>query len=90
MKMTLNAPRAGLAILESVTKLKQEPTYPKIFVRVGIDSGAVVVGAGAGKDADVFGETPNIAARVQAAAAPDTVLITGATHRLLSGLFLGL
>jgi hypothetical protein len=47
-----------------------------------------VVGAGAGKDADVFGETPNIAARVQTAGAPDTVLITGATHRLLSGLFL--
>ncbi|MBV8770745.1 MAG: AAA family ATPase [Deltaproteobacteria bacterium] len=59
----------------------------RLSVRVGIDSGAVVVGAGAGKDADVFGETPNIAARVQTAAAPDSVLITGATHRLLSGLF---
>ena len=56
-------------------------------MRVGIDSGAVVVGAGAGKDADVFGEAPNIAARVQTEATPDTVLITSATHRLLSGLF---
>ena len=81
------AARAGLAILEAVSQLNQKPTNPKISVRVGIDSGAVVVGAGAGKDADVFGETPNIAARVQTAAAPDTVLITGATHRLLSGLF---
>jgi hypothetical protein len=54
---------------------------------VGIDSGEVVVGGGTGKDADVFGDTPNIAARVQTAAAPDTVLITAATHRLLSGLF---
>jgi hypothetical protein len=70
-----------------LSRIKQS-TYPKISVRVGVDSGAVVVGAGAGKDTDVFGETPNIAARVQTAAAPDTVLITGATHQLLSGLFL--
>jgi class 3 adenylate cyclase len=81
------AARAGLSILEAVSQLNQQSTNPKISVRVGIDSGAVVVGAGAGKDADVFGETPNIAARVQTAAAPDSVLITGATHRLLSGLF---
>jgi class 3 adenylate cyclase/tetratricopeptide (TPR) repeat protein len=82
------AARAGLAVLEGVAKLNQQSTYPKISVRVGIDSGVVVVGAGAGKDADVFGETPNIAARVQTAAAPDTVQITSATYRLLSGLFL--
>ena len=60
---------------------------PKLTARVAIDSGAVVVGAGAGKDADVFGETPNIAARLQATAVPGTVLITAATHRLISGLF---
>jgi class 3 adenylate cyclase len=47
----------------------------------------VVVGAGASKEADVFGEAPNIAARVQAAAEPGTVLITDAVHRLVSGLF---
>ena len=47
----------------------------------------MVVGAGVGGDADVFDDTPNIAARVQAAAAPGTVLITAATHRLVSGLF---
>jgi class 3 adenylate cyclase len=56
-------------------------------VRIGIDSGAVVVGAGTGRDADVFGETPNMAARVQTAAAPNTVLMTAATHQLVSGLF---
>jgi class 3 adenylate cyclase/tetratricopeptide (TPR) repeat protein len=81
------AARAGLAILEGVSKLNQEATRLKIFVRVGIDSGAVVVGRGAGNEADVFGEAPNIAARVQMAAAPNTVLITAATHRLLSGFF---
>src|SRR6266849_9307668 len=81
------AARAGLAILEGVLKLNHDATGPKLAARVGIDSGAVVVGAGASKDADVFGEPPNIAARLQATAVPDTVLITAATHRLISGLF---
>ena len=81
------AARAGLAIVERVSKLAQDPTKPRISVRVGIDSGTVVIGAGASRDVEVFGETPNIAARVQSAAAPDSVLITAATHRLLSGLF---
>jgi class 3 adenylate cyclase/tetratricopeptide (TPR) repeat protein len=81
------AARAGLAVLEEVSKLNQQSTHPKMSVRVGIDSGAVVVGAGAGKDTDVFGEAPNIAARVQAVAAPGTVLLTASTHRLVSGLF---
>src|SRR5215472_6622641 len=79
--------RAGLSILDAISKLNEHPTRPKLSARVGIDSGVVVVGASAGKSADVFGETPNIAARVQAAAAPGTVLITEDTHRLLSGLF---
>jgi class 3 adenylate cyclase len=81
------AARAGLAILEGLAKLNSDPTGPKLAARVGIDSGAVVVGAGAGKDFDVFGDTPNIAARLQATAVPGTVLITAATHRLVSGLF---
>jgi class 3 adenylate cyclase len=81
------AARAGLAILEVVSKLNHNSTRPQLSARVGIDSGAVVVGAGVAKDADVFGETPNIAARLQAIAVPGTVLITAATHRLISGLF---
>jgi len=63
------AARASLAILDAVSKLNEHPTHPKLSARIGIDSGAVVVGAGAGKDTDVFGDTPNIAARVQAAPA---------------------
>jgi class 3 adenylate cyclase len=82
------AARAGLAILDAVSMLNRLSTHPKIAVRVGIHSGPVVIGPGAAEDNDVFGEAPNIAARVQAAAAPDTVLITAATHRLLSRLFL--
>jgi Adenylate and Guanylate cyclase catalytic domain/AAA ATPase domain len=81
------AARAGLAILDVLSKLNEQPRSSKLTARVGIDSGAVVVGAGAEQDADVFGETPNIAARVQTAAEPGTVLITAATHRLVSGLF---
>jgi class 3 adenylate cyclase/tetratricopeptide (TPR) repeat protein len=81
------AARAGLAILEAITGLNEQPSHPKLSARVGIDSGTVVVGTGAGKDADVFGDVPNIAARVQAGAEPDTVLLSAATHRLISGLF---
>src|SRR5437879_4716809 len=81
------AARAGLAILDAISKLNERPARPKLAARIGIDSGAVVVGAGAGKEADVFGDTPNIAARVQVAAEPGTVLITDAVHRLVSGLF---
>jgi class 3 adenylate cyclase/tetratricopeptide (TPR) repeat protein len=81
------AVRAGLAMLETIAKLNERPSHPKLSTRVGIDSGTVVVGAGAGKDVDVFGDVPNIAARVQSAAEPDTVLITAAAQRLISGLF---
>ena len=81
------AARAGLAILEAITRLNQHPSGAKLSARIGIDSGAVVVGAGAGTETDIFGEAPNIAARVQAAADPDTVLISAATHRLVAGLF---
>jgi class 3 adenylate cyclase/tetratricopeptide (TPR) repeat protein len=65
----------------------EKTTPAKLAARVGIDSGAVVVGTGAGKDTDVFGEAPNMAARVQMVAIPGTVLITADTHRLVSGLF---
>jgi hypothetical protein len=81
------AARAGLAILDAIAKLNERSAYAKLSARLGIDSGAVVVGAGAGKDAEVFGDTPNIAARVEAAAEPGTEVITDATHRLVSGLF---
>src|SRR5712692_8132980 len=81
------AARAGLALLDAIAKLNEESGRQKLSARVGIDSGAVVVGAGAGKEADVYGDAPNIAARVQAAAEPGTVLVSDAVHRLVSGLF---
>jgi class 3 adenylate cyclase/tetratricopeptide (TPR) repeat protein len=81
------AARAGLALLDAILKLNHESTRPQLAARVGIDSGTVVVGEGVDKNAEVFGETPNIAARLQATATPGTVLITAVTHRLVSGLF---
>ena len=82
------AARAGLAILDGVAKLNESrPSRPNLSVRIGIDSGPVVVGLGAGQTIDAFGDAANIAARVQALADPGTVLITGETQRLIPGLF---
>ena len=78
------AARAGLAILDALAKLNAPV---ELSARLGIDSGAVVVGPGESKGADVFGETPNIAERVQALAEPGTMMITSDMHRLVSGLF---
>jgi class 3 adenylate cyclase/tetratricopeptide (TPR) repeat protein len=82
------AARAGLAILDGVAKLNEShPSRPNLSLRIGIDSGSVVVGTGAGQAVEAFGDAANIAARVQATATPDTVVVTAATHRLISGLF---
>jgi class 3 adenylate cyclase len=59
------AARAGLVLLDAISKLSEEPGRPKLVARASIDAGPVVVGAGAGKEPDVFGESPNIAARVR-------------------------
>src|SRR5215472_16481223 len=81
------ATRAGLAIIDDIAKLNEQPGRTKLSARVGIHSGAVVVGVGAGKDADVFGDAPNIAARIQETADPGTVVLTEDMHRLILGLF---
>lgn len=82
------AARASLAILDAISQLDNSRTHPKLSARIGIDSGTVVMGQGAGRETDVFGDAPNVAARVQSAAAPGSILITSAVHQLLSGLFL--
>jgi class 3 adenylate cyclase len=81
------ATRAGLAIIDDIAKLNEQPGRTKLSARVGIHPGAVVVGVGACKDADVFGDAPNIAARIQEAGDPGTVVLSEDTHRLISGLF---
>jgi class 3 adenylate cyclase/tetratricopeptide (TPR) repeat protein len=80
------AVRAGLAIVEAIAHHDEQPERPKLAVRIGVDSGLVVVGAAA-QAVDAYGDTANIAARVQALAEPSTVAVTAMTHRLISGLF---
>ena len=84
------AVRAGLAIVEAAPKLVTAAASP-LHVRVGIATGLVVVGdligSGESRERGVVGETPNLAARLQAIAEPDTVVIAEGTRRLLGNLF---
>jgi predicted ATPase/class 3 adenylate cyclase len=81
------AVRSGLAAVEAVTNLKTEGGQA-LEARVGIATGQVVIGDIVGETATeedaVAGETPNLAARLQAVASPGQVVI-GATTRLLIG-----
>jgi len=84
------AVRASLAAVEAVGRLAT-PTGEPLAARVGIATGVVVVGdligEGAAQEEAVVGETPNLAARLQAFAAPGQVVISAGTHRLAEGLF---
>src|SRR5215470_18314272 len=75
-----SAVRAGLALSEAVPKLAIHAGSP-LQVRIGIATGLVVVGdlisAGAALEQAVVGETPNLAARLQALAEPGAVVIVG-------------
>jgi len=82
------AARAGLAVIDAVGRLAtQEP----LNVRIGIATGLVVVGdligAGAAQERGVVGETPNLAARLQALARPGTLVVADSTRRQLGTLF---
>src|SRR5215472_9634043 len=82
--------RTGLEIIEEVSALNARldaKRLPALEARVGIHAGPVVVGDSDNKSANVFGETPNMAARVQAAAEPNTVVVSAAVYQLVSGLF---
>jgi class 3 adenylate cyclase/predicted ATPase len=84
------AARAGLAIVDAVGALNLrdgQRSRPKLSVRIGIDTGHVVIGEGGGGASEVFGDAANIAARVQSASDPDAVIVTPAVNRLVSGLF---
>src|ERR1700737_1956138 len=84
------AVRAGLEIACVVGAL-QTPAPNKLQVRIGIATGLVVVGdlvgKGAAQEQAVVGDTPNLAARLQALAEPDSVVISVATRRLLRDRF---
>jgi class 3 adenylate cyclase/predicted ATPase len=82
------AVRAGLAVIEAVGRL---PAPEPLNVRLGVASGLVVVGdligAGAAQERGVVGETPNLAARLQALAQPGTLVIADGARRQIGGLF---
>jgi class 3 adenylate cyclase len=87
------AVRAGLDILTALGRVNGTPALPhgvRLAARVGLHTGPVVIGemgGGARSEVLALGATTNIAARVQGAAEPDTVVITAATQRLVAGMF---
>jgi class 3 adenylate cyclase/predicted ATPase len=82
------AVRAGLGLIAAVTALKLSVS---LQTRVGIATGLVVVGdligSGEAQERGIVGETPNLAARLQAMAEPNTVVIAESTRQLLGNLF---
>ena len=81
--------RAGLGIIDAVGRLNVKSVG--LQARIGIATGLVVVGdligEGSAQEQSVVGETPNLAARLQALAEPDTVVIAAGTRRLVGDLF---
>ena len=80
------AVRAALSIqraLAEVNRRNAAAGKPELKARIGLDAGPVVVDAAGG----IFGEVPNVAARVEAIAEPGTVLITARVQRQIAGLF---
>lgn len=82
------AVRAGLDIVAAVGRLRApEP----LKVRAGVATGLVVVGdligEGSSQEQAVVGDTPNLAARLQALAEPGTIVVARSTRRLLGNLF---
>src|SRR5258707_3595899 len=82
------AVRAGLDLIARLAELKAQVV---LQVRVGIATGLVVVGdlvgSGEAQERGIVGETPNLAARLEAIAGPNMVVIAEATRRLLGNLF---
>ena len=82
--------RAALAIVDTVARLAT-PAGKALAARIGIATGLVIVGdligEGVAREAAVVGETPNLAARLQALAEPGSVIIATGTRTLIGGLF---
>ena len=82
------AVRAGLALIDEAGQVRAPKS---LRVRIGLATGLVVVGdligSGAAQEQAVVGETPNLAARLQSLAEPDSVLIDSNTRRLVGDLF---
>jgi class 3 adenylate cyclase len=86
-----DAERAVHAGLELVAAIGQLKTRAPLQARVGIATGVVVVGdligSGASQEQAIVGETPNLAARLQSSAEPNSVVIAESTRKLVGNLF---
>ena len=82
------AVRGGLELVKAVSDLK---THAALQTRIGIATGLVVVGdligSGASQEQAIVGETPNLAARLQGVAEPNSVVIADSTRKLVGNLF---
>ena len=82
--------RSGLEIIAAVARLETRAAEP-LAVRIGIATGLVMVGDLSGGSAlrrhALVGDTPNLAARLQALAEPGTIVVAATTRRLLGDLF---
>ncbi len=82
------AVRAGLELVAAVSDLK---SHAPLQTRVGIATGLVVVGdligSGASQEQAIVGETPNLAARLQGVAEPNSVVFAESTRKLVGNLF---
>ena len=81
------AVRAGFGLIAALDSRNSGFAGERLAVRVGVDSGSVVVGRDAGGAPTVYGDAPHIAARAQALAEPGTVVITGAVRELVAERF---
>src|SRR5580700_3863500 len=84
------AVRAAIGILSEVGTIEM-PDGARVQARIGIATGLVVVGeiigTGMAQERTIVGETPNLAARLQALAGMDCILVSESTQKLLGGLF---
>ena len=82
------AVRAGLELIQAVGGLKSSTS---LQTRVGVAPGLVVVGdlvgSGEAQERGIVGETPNLAARLQGIAEPNTVVVADSTRKLIGNLF---
>ncbi|WP_342712871.1 adenylate/guanylate cyclase domain-containing protein [Bradyrhizobium sp. B124] len=89
----IRAVRAALSLLEGMRQLNRQESSgaPPIHMRMGMHTGIVIAGDLRSSDTfetmGILGETPNIAARLQQLAAPDSLVITDATAQLIGGRF---
>jgi class 3 adenylate cyclase/tetratricopeptide (TPR) repeat protein len=83
-----NAIRAGIALLDEVQGLEHQARV-RLRARIGIATGLVVLKRSRGevRERGIVGDTPNLAARLQSIARPDSIIISDSTRQIARGLF---